>query len=73
MYFAYCKASVHSLLKHMRNVAIFLQCSKPIIGSVFGRVVHGTYLSVPFPSHPIAIYACPIPSHGMFPMGFPQE
>ena len=25
------------------------------------RVVHGTYFSVPFPSHPIAIYACPIP------------
>jgi len=38
------------------------------------RVVHETYLSVPFPSHPIdptAIYACPIPwdvSHGI-PMG----
>ena len=24
-------------------------------------------------SHPIAIYACPIPSHGTFPMGFPLE
>jgi len=26
-----------------------------------------------FHSHPIAIYACPIPSHGTFPMGFSQE
>jgi len=29
------------------------------------RVVHGTYLSVPFPSHPIGMHACPIPSHPM--------
>ena len=42
-----------------------------------GRVVYGTYLSVPFQSHPIAIYGCPIPravSHGI-PTGitFPLE
>jgi len=57
-----------------------LQSQKPVSGmlpvqqrrnEIRCRVVHGTYLSVQFPSHALAIYACPIPwdvSHGN-PMG----
>jgi len=37
------------------------------------RVVHGTSLSVPFPSHSNLCLSHPIPSHGTFPMGFPSE
>ena len=36
------------------------------------RLVHGTYLSVPFPSHSNLCLSHLIPSHGTFPMGFPQ-
>jgi len=57
---------------HQRDVG----SSGAVSANVFfkmGMVVHGTYLSVPFPSHSIAIYACPIPldvSHGI-PIGIP--
>ena len=43
-----------------------VRLSAPLV--IYTRLVHETYFFVP--SHFIAVYACPIPSH---PMGFPSK
>jgi len=64
----------HICLSHFHPIAIY---ACPISSQPMGRfpwdsyrndipmdkprLVHGTYISVPFPSHHIAIYVCPIP------------
>jgi len=42
--------------------------SKPFLDRYAGLSMGHSYLSH---SHPIVIYACPVPSHGTFPTGFP--
>jgi len=56
-------------------IDLYVNCHLPTamqtIPSGIIRVVHGTYLSVPFPSHSNLCLSHPIPSHGTFTIGFP--
>jgi len=60
------RTSCMNIVRCLHSVRACLATERVIV-----RVVHGTYLSVPFPSHPTPIYACLISSH---PMGrFPWD
>ena len=53
---------------HVSRISQERLAKRVLLATPTGRVVHGTYLSVPFQSHPIETYACPIPravSHGI--------
>jgi len=66
------KDTVHSLSScyGLLTALVLFNSVAICCNTVIHRVNHGTYLSVPFPSHSNLCLFRPIPSHGTFPMGF---